>query len=108
MTHPALNFNDPMVRRADGQERVTKKSAGVVELLREQAIRMAKEQGDIDSDRLRDWAQSSGIAPHHHNCWGAVFRGKKWKSVGMKPSVRPEGHGRMIRVWRYVGWRTDR
>jgi hypothetical protein len=39
--------------------------------------------------------------PPHPNCWGAIFRDKRFVWAGTyNRSRRPEAHARMIRVWR--------
>jgi hypothetical protein len=39
--------------------------------------------------------------PPHDNCYGAVFKDKRFKSTGERVrSTRPEAHGRWIEVWR--------
>jgi len=52
---------------------------------------------------IDDVLRHVGLPPAglHHNLIGAVFAGKGcWERVGMVPTKRPEGHGRLISVWK--------
>lgn len=74
-----------------------------LELMREQAVRVANANGYVTSDDLREYADRMRLAPHHSNSWGGVFAGKEWKATGMVKSRRRSNHARMIRVWELAG-----
>lgn len=62
-------------------------------LMRGEAIRIARESGQVSADDLRSFAdelkRSRGLVPRHFNTWGAIFTGPQWESVGHVPSVKP-------------------
>ena len=63
---------------------------------RNEAEWICRERGFVTSDLLHDVMEP----PPHENCFGAVFRDKRFKSTGERVrSIRPEAHGREIRVW---------
>lgn len=73
-----------------------------IQAMRKLAAKVAVREGSITSDRLRYLATAMGLKPDHQNSWGAVFRGKEWKCIGMQPSAIVSSHGRFIREWAYV------
>jgi hypothetical protein len=61
------------------------------------ALRLCMEWGTITTDDVHHIME----APPHDNCYGAIFKGKRFKSTGERVrSTRPEAHGRWIEVWR--------
>ena len=84
-----------------GLDLVTEHNPDFVEIVRERAIRLAKMNGRVSSDALREWAELHDITPIHPNAWGAVFRGPGWERIGFRKSRIPSNHSRMISIWRY-------
>ena len=72
-----------------------------VDWARRVAIAICRDKGVVNADEIRLVADNNGIAPHHPNAWGAIFRGKEWVPVGFMQSEHPSNHGRVIRTWRY-------
>lgn len=60
--------------------------------------------GDFTTDDLHDGCSLEGIAPTHHNGWGAIFsKAAKLgliQRVGYRKSLRPASHSRVVAVWR--------
>jgi hypothetical protein len=82
-----------------GLDSVESHEATFVEKMRKRAFEIATESGTVTSDDLRHYAKAYGIVPNHQNAWGAIFRGKLWRSVGRKKSSLNSNHNREIRVW---------
>ena len=86
-------------RKEKGLDSVESHEATFVEKMRNRAVEIATESGTVTSDDLRRYAKAYGITPNHPNAWGAIFRGKLWRSVGRKKSTLTTNHSREIRVW---------
>ena len=72
-----------------------------VEYAREIAVLVAKEQGEVTADDVRERIY---IPPFTHpSAMGAVFRGGAFECVGFTKSRRTEARGRVIRVYRLRG-----
>jgi hypothetical protein len=70
---------------------------GWVDDARVAAVALAQHFGWVTSDRLHDVMGP----PPHENCYGAIFKDKRFRSTGERVrSMRPEAHGRWIEVWR--------
>jgi hypothetical protein len=82
-----------------GLDSVESHETTFVEKMRRRAVEIATESGTVTSDDLRSYAKAYGIEPNHQNAWGAIFRGKLWRSVGRKKSTVNSNHSREIRVW---------
>jgi len=91
------------LRKQIGLDLVSVGSQDFLGIMREAAIKTSKELGWVTVDILRRYADNLGIEPHHPNAWGAVFRGKNWMRLEMRPSTTLSAHARMISVWKYVG-----
>lgn len=87
--------------KREGQASVASANAEFVGLLREEAIRLSRSQGQVDMDALRLWAEARGLRPTHCNAYGAVFLGPHWRQIGFKKSQLASSRGRIIRVWEY-------
>lgn len=61
---------------------------------------LARKNGSVTMDEVREVLDKLGLAPDHCNVFGAVFRGEKWQSVGSRKSRRPSSHSRWVQVWR--------
>ena len=72
-----------------------------LEVIRTYAVKFARTHGSVTSDDLRRYAMSIGWKPHHPNTWGAVFRDRRWKSVGRVKSKKISNHARWIHVWEW-------
>lgn len=94
-TQLGLQFRDA------GLDSVEQRSMTFQERMRWEAIRICRRKGYVDSDDLRELAEQEGIEPHHPNAWGAIFRGKEWRSVGFSQSRIASNHARLIRRWAY-------
>ena len=86
--------------KADGMDAVESKAGLTLKWLREAARRLARYNGLVTIDDVRNVADTCQISPHHQNLFGVVFRGSEWLADGFKASTRPSNHGRLIRVWR--------
>jgi hypothetical protein len=84
-----------------GQKQATAHSNGFVTQMRNIAVRIAKERGNVTSDDLRAEAVKLGIAPHHPNVWGVIFNGD-FEMIGRKKSEYKGNHAREIKVWSLV------
>ncbi len=61
------------------------------------AVALAAHFGWVTSDKLHDVMGT----PPHNNCYGAIFKDKRFQWTGeYVKSTRPEAHARIIRVWR--------
>lgn len=60
------------------------------------AVTLAQHFGWVTSDRLHDVMGP----PPHENCFGAIFKDKRFVPTGWVQSKRRSAHGRWIRVWR--------
>lgn len=87
--------------RDEGIERVESNNPRFVDYMRDIAMEISIEQGQVSTDDLREHASELGIQPVHQNAWGAVFKSRGWVQVGRKASRWPSNHAREIRVWRY-------
>lgn len=72
-------------------------------VMREQAFELCQRDGCVTTDELRLYAEHTLQYPHHDNCWGAIFRGPRWKVIGRRKSRWASTHAREIKVWLYVG-----
>lgn len=64
---------------------------------RDTARRVARERGKVSSDDIH--ALCPLPAGAHHNLMGAVFKTTGLVQIGWTQTERPEGHGRVIRVY---------
>ena len=64
---------------------------------RAKALEIALHQhGMVTSDDV----QAQMDPPPHENCWGALFKDKRFRSTGTHvQSRRPPAHGRWIQIW---------
>jgi len=69
-------------------------------MMREYARDFAARTGTVTADDLRLEAVRRGIKPHHHNVWGAIFRGREFEQVGWAKSALVTNHAHQNRVWR--------
>ena len=68
-----------------------------VDEARMEAERFCRFKGSITSD----YVHSVMVPPPHVNCFGAIFKDKRFVATGERVrSTRPEAHGRWIEVWR--------
>ena len=68
-----------------------------LERAREFAVRYCKAYGSITSDDVHHVMED----PPHPNCYGALFRDKRFVPTGERVQTnRASGHAREIRVWR--------
>ena len=88
---------------SEGIEQVAYANSAFVASMRIMAYAIATQQGTVTSDDLRRYASERGMKPTHPNAWGSIFREVGWKADGMTRSKVRSNHGRMIRVWRWVG-----
>lgn len=84
-----------------GQKQAVAHSNGFVVQMRNIAVRIAKEKGNVSSDDLRAEAVKLGIAPHHPNVWGSIFD-SNFEMIDRKKSEYKGNHAREIKVWALV------
>ena len=71
---------------------------GWVDRARKAAERYCRRHGVCTSDDVHHFMIDT---PPHENCYGAIFKDKRFRSTGERVrSTRPSAHGREIRVWR--------
>jgi len=64
---------------------------------------LAKKNGRVTMDDVRDILDRLGMEPKHANVYGGIFRGDEWHCIGMKQSTRPSNHARHVRIWSLNG-----
>ena len=77
------------------------------------AREVCREKGSVTSDDvLAVVGLPNGV---HHNVVGTIFKERCWVRVGFTQTKRPEGHARLIGVWRLKGriykrtdWRSSK
>ena len=81
--------------------------AEVLEVARYYAAVIARRRPDrwITADDVQQAIMRHGYSPDQVGpAAGSLFRGKAWRFTGhWLPSARASNHGRMVRVWEYVG-----
>jgi hypothetical protein len=60
---------------------------------------LARKNGRVTMDDVREVLDMLGIDPKHPNSYGAVFTGKDWHFVGWARSRRPSNHARDLKIW---------
>lgn len=67
-----------------------------LERARWMALVLCQRKGSVTSDDLHDVMEP----PPHENCYGAVFRDKRFRPTGERVQTkRASGHARWIQVW---------
>jgi len=102
MTQDLFDLKAGIAAKDAGQDKVQEHGEDFVEQMRTYAKTFADSYGTVTSDDLRKYAAQYCKAPHHPNAWGAIFRGKHWKSVGFTRSSFVGNHARTIRIWQYI------
>ena len=67
------------------------------------ATLLAKKNGKVTMDDVREITDELGLAPESSNAWGSVFQHGGFKYVGMCKSRRPSNHARLVRIWSLDG-----
>lgn len=83
-------------------DKVESKGQAWLRVMRDQAVILCRRDGCVTTDELRLYAEHSLQYPHHENCWGAIFRGPRWRIIGRRKSRWASTHSREIKVWQYV------
>lgn len=84
-----------------GIEAVSLSNKEFINKARRIAVDLGVSQGVVTADDLRKACEKKGIEPKSSNAWGAVFRDGNWTPDGFIRSKQVQGHGNLIRVWRY-------
>lgn len=84
-------------RRDKGLAKVSQGFGWWLEQARFLAEKIARQQGRVSSDDIREACPLPETA--HHNLMGAVFKDPRFQPVGYTPSQRPSAHGRIIRIY---------
>ncbi len=89
-------------RKAEGQDLVEHNGPWFAAWAREELTKIAESRPSrtVDIDDLRYAAIAQGIKPHHSNCWGPVFKNKRWELVRRKHSTFITNNAHLINVWR--------
>lgn len=101
-----MNHTDQLTlalkNRDTGIARVTCANATFIETMRSVARMIARKQGTVTADDLRDYvADHPEIErPTSSNAYGAIFRCKDFEAVGYVISRQPQGHGNRTLRWR--------
>lgn len=83
-----------------GIKRVSENNEEFLEMMRKEARRIARAEGNCSTDELHKFSEKMDIYPKHPNAFGAIFyEGSEWFPVGYKKSTRPQAHARVIRTW---------
>lgn len=100
----AKAFSLPTARKlkADGIQRVTEANPRLIDLLRDEAKRVARVRGWAHVDDLRRYVFNEGLTVPR-NLWGAVFAGKGWVKVGEKASDWTSNHSHVSPCWKWEG-----
>jgi hypothetical protein len=83
-----------------GLDAIEIKEGDFVGTARSIAELLAKKNGTVTMDEVREVLDLLGVQPAHSNSFGAVFKNKRWIYAGMRKSNRPSNHARMVRIWR--------
>jgi hypothetical protein len=84
-------------RRDEGLQAVSQGWDAWLAQARAVARRVAQERGKVTSDDIHTLCPLPEGA--HHNLMGAVFKTTGLVQIGWTQTERPEGHGRVIRVY---------
>lgn len=82
-----------------GRELVESGSLRAVVAMRRFAKAYAARHGSVSIVEVRAWADRRGLAVHHPNAFGAVFKGREWVRVDWQRNLRPSAHDRQVGVW---------
>lgn len=93
--------------RDAGKDRVAQSNADLRRLLLERAERLARRDGEVTTDQLREYAERLGLQPTHPAFWGSLMRGARWQCAGYRRSKVASNRAREIRVWK-LAEPTDR
>ena len=58
-------------------------------------------QGFVTADDVRFMCELYNFWPQHRNAFGAIFRSREWRQIGIKRSMHAPNHAREIRIWAY-------
>lgn len=94
------NFSLGRALRDGGIAQVESNGVVFVALMRDAAVEIAKRDGTVTINDLRQYADAIGIKPHHPNVWGSVLKSKLFVPVGYTQAKLPQSHARCVRVWR--------
>ena len=89
-------------RRNAGLARVEARRDGWVQRARAVAVELARRNGQVHVDDIRDWAARTGDPAPSSRAWGAVFgkqRGLRWVAVGVRASRHASNHAHASPVW---------
>lgn len=76
-------------------------SQGWITVARRVAVTLAKNNGTVTANDVREVTEHMGVFPKHPNAWGSLFRGKIWERTGERvPSRVVTSHASEISVWR--------
>lgn len=101
---PQIDLFLGVEKRDEELEKVASNAEDFMLKCRTYAAMHAMHYGRVTSDQVRAWAAQQGLAPHHQNAWGALFRGEprpgyEWVQVGFEKSNLVSNHARRISVW---------
>ena len=89
--------------KESGLDAIEVSNAAWLKKMREYAVSFSRNHGEVSADDVREYAERVNWKPHHSNAYGGIFRGDGWEAISYIPSRHKSNHGRMIRVWRWVG-----
>ena len=90
---------------ASGMELAARNAAPVLVVAQQAAIELGRRNRFVTADDVQAAMMAKGYTPQDlGNAAGSMFRGRCWKWHGKTvKSERVASHGRLIRVWEYVG-----
>lgn len=86
-------------RREEGVQLTETANKEFVSKMREYAIEVCRRKGQVHIDDVRRHALALGVKPASSAAWGAIFRGKGWKQIGLKASELVTNHGHKSPIW---------
>lgn len=68
-------------------------------IVREEAHRVAQQNGEVTADMLREFITKLELKPTHIKAMGSIFRDKRFVPLRTQVSEHPVNHGKTVVVW---------
>ena len=96
---PLFDLDSGQALKQEALDAFEVKATDWLDAARESAALICRTHGAATSDDVLDVV--GGAPPHlHHNVIGGIFHSPMFERVGFRPTRRPQGHARIIGVWR--------
>jgi hypothetical protein len=101
----SMNLAEGLARKEEGMEAAANARAGLLEIVRRLAIKIAKQYGYVHSDLLRLAMDREGFNYKNlGNASGSVFKSDQFEFTGNRiVSKLVSNHGRELKVWKLKG-----